>query len=123
MPSQKVGNWQARLNTNWVRLIVIWVWQKSHYLNNQVEQALTSAQFALQTYTDMQNPLGTANASRLLGEINMRRGQLSYANSMIERALRTYKAIAYRIGQAEVTISLGELQLLRGFLERAMTDF
>src|SRR2546421_2756266 len=28
--------------------------------------------------------LGTANANRLLGEINMRRGQLSYANSRSE---------------------------------------
>ena len=93
------------------------------FLDNQVEQALTSAQLALQIYTDKQNPLGSAAASRLLGVINMRRGQLSYANSMVERALRTYKAIAYRIGQAEATINLGELQLLRGFIERATQTY
>src|SRR5438445_558476 len=72
-------------------------------LRGQVEQALTSAQLALQRYTDKRNALGTAHTNRVLGEINMRRGQLSYANSTMESALRTYKAIAYRIGQAETT--------------------
>src|SRR5258708_13220161 len=74
-------------------------------------------------YTDLRNALGTANASRLLGEIHMRRGQLSYANGLMERALRTYRAIAYRIGQAEAAAGLGEIQFLRGFLDRSAQTF
>jgi len=53
----------------------------------------------------------------------MRRGQLAYANSMIDRALRTYKAIDYRIRLAETTADLGEIQRRRGFLERAAESF
>src|SRR6202165_4118784 len=82
-----------------------------------------STQAALQNYTAKQNALGTANANLLLGEINMRRGQLSYANSTMERALRTYKAIAYRIGQAEASAGLGEVQRRRGFLSTALQTF
>src|SRR5258708_38044554 len=71
----------------------------------------------------MHNALGKAKSRRLLGEIHMRRGQLSYANGLMERALRTYKAIAYRIGQAEAAAGLGEVQRLRGFLDRAVQTF
>ncbi|TMD42265.1 MAG: tetratricopeptide repeat protein, partial [Chloroflexi bacterium] len=92
-------------------------------LRGQVEQALTSAQLALQRYTDKRNALGTAHTNRVLGEINMRRGQLSYANSTMESALRTYKAIAYRIGQAETTAGLGDIQRRRGFLATALQTY
>ena len=50
----------------------------------------------------------------------MRRGQLTYANSLMERALRTYKAVAFRMGQAETAAGLGEIQRRRGFLSTAL---
>ena len=88
-----------------------------------VEQALANAQLALEVYSNQHNALGTANANRLLGEINTRRGQLSYASATMERALRTYKAISYRLGQAETILGLGDIQRLRGFLSTAVQSY
>ena len=70
-------------------------------------------------YTNQRNGLGAANASRMLAEINLRRGQVSYANSMMEQALRTFQSIAFRLGQVEATVGLGIIQYQRGLLDHA----
>ncbi len=97
----------------------IWDWQKLVFCKRGIDQALIGAQTALQLYTDQHNAHGTAHAYYVLGEVNIRRGQLSYANALMERALRTYQATAFRLGQAETNVGLGMLQYLHGFLERA----
>ena len=107
-----------------------WTMALNHYsqfhVPNSVRQAMLQAAYT--AAERIEYAFGQANTLQALGELSVRRDDLTGARGYYDRALTLYEQLDARLGQANTLQALGELSVCRddltgarGYYDRALT--